>query len=164
LDLELKHCRLCKRVIASDDERDVCDVCFDQYDMDLGLIDDAIHVHDLSTPESIAEHTHLSVERVSQLLTASFSEEDTQSSDDTCSMCGKNPAMNQSSYCLGCQLAMYKSLGDNARSVSDNPLYPDPAKPSPTFSARSALTEKRNRAGFNRFDPTTTSVKGTGGK
>lgn len=161
--LNMGKCIQCNRVVASDGTRSLCDVCFEQYDLDAGLIEDAIHLHRLGTPEAIANFTHLSPERVTEILEGGsiYNNE----SEELCENCKKKPSLNHSDYCLGCQLAIYKSLGDNMTLAANTaPKAPDPFKTSPLTALRNSLNDKRKRAGFNRFNPSTTSIKGTGGK
>lgn len=160
----MHHCKLCKRFIASDDTRDVCDVCFEQYDMEMGFIEDAIELQGLSRPADIAAHTHIPLDRVLILLKATDDPAHEGESGGICTNCRKNPALTHSKYCLGCQLSLYKTLGEEARTVAKHPYIPDPKSRPKGLSAKEELAQKRNRAGFHRFDPSTKSVKGTGGK
>ena len=160
----MNSCILCKRFIASDSTRQVCDVCFEQYDMEIGFIEDAIEIHGLTSPEQIAAHTHIPLERVHQLLLSKQNLAHEILGDEICSKCRKKPAMTHSRYCLGCQLALFKNLGDEARTVAKHPYIPDPKSRPKGLSAKEELAQKRNRAGFNRFDPSIKSIKGTGGK
>ena len=160
----MQHCKLCNRLIASDATREVCDVCFERYDMEIGFIEDAIEIHGITTPEELAAHTHISLERVNQLL---FSKEELAhevEDQEICANCRKKPTMPRHRYCLSCQLALFKTLGDEARTVAKKPYIPDPKSRPKGLSAKEELAEKRNRAGYNRFDPSIKSVKGTGGK
>ncbi|MFP6584052.1 MAG: hypothetical protein VCD00_16045 [Candidatus Hydrogenedentota bacterium] len=159
----LRNCMQCDRVILSDDTRNLCDVFFDQFDMDIRLIENAIWLHKLTMSATIGKYTRLSIERVTQLLEGEGAYRRDDSSVD-CANCKKKPALDNSKYCLACQLAVYKSLGDNAERAAQAPAKPDPFKTSPLTSLRNTLEEKRNRAGFNRFNPSTPSIKGTGGK
>lgn len=160
----MQNCKLCKRIIASDTTREVCDVCFETYDMEMGYIEDAIEIHGLTDPQDIAAHTHLSVKRVKLLLGSNEELEDEVEDVHLCARCHKNAAMTAHKYCLRCHLSLYKTLGDEVRTTAKKPYVPNPKSKPAGFSAMEALEEKRNRTGFKRFDPTTKSIKGTGGK
>ncbi|MFP6596216.1 MAG: hypothetical protein VCC01_02065, partial [Candidatus Hydrogenedentota bacterium] len=43
-------------------------------------------------------------------------------SDSTCVKCNEKPALSHSIFCLTCQLAMYKSLCDEASLSAQNPI------------------------------------------
>lgn len=160
MDVLMHHCKECNRLIASDATRHLCDVCYAQYDLDMGLVEDAIHIHGQDKPSQVAAHTHLPIERVKVLLQHAKVLAQNLESDELCTNCGKYNSLAKSEYCLRCQLALYKSLGDEASEAALNQgnAY---AKPDTSLrSLRDALDEKRQRTGKDRFRPTPPSVKG----
>lgn len=156
----MNKCRDCDRLIASDATHLLCDVCFAQYDLDLGLVEDAIHVYGQHKPSHIAAHTHLPIERVKVLLQHTKELVQGVASETLCSNCGELNALPHSNYCLPCQLALYKTLGDEAHQATLNQdnVY---ARPDTSLrSLRETLEEKRQRTGMSRFNPVPPSVKG----
>jgi hypothetical protein len=159
MDFKMDNCVECNRLIASDASRDLCDVCYTQYDLDLGLIEDAISIYNKTTPSDISEHTHQTIKRIEHILEHQKVLAGSVESESTCSKCNEKPALSHSKYCLACQLAMYKSLGDSANLAAQNPVQPHKRLDTSIQSLRSAMGQKRSRTGFNRIAPNP-SVKG----
>lgn len=158
MDVEMNKCQDCGRLIASDDTHLLCDVCYTQYDFDLGLMEDAIELYGQNNPTRIAAHTRLSLERVQVLLEHSQLLAQDMESDTVCTNCRTASALLKSKYCLSCQLALYKSLGDEAGQAAFNQSHLPADTRSP--SLREALEEKRQRTGSTRLFSAPPSVKG----
>lgn len=122
MDFEMGNCIECNRLIASDARRDLCDVCYVQYDLDLGLVEDTIADNENATPSDIADRTRLPVDRIRQILEHQKILAKDVESDSTCAKCNEKPALSHSRFCRACQLAMYKSLGDEASLSAQNPI------------------------------------------
>ena len=159
MDVHMNNCRDCARIIASDATHNLCDICYAQYDRDIGLIEDAIQLRNHVTPEDIAANTHLRLERVQDLMNRAGMLDDGES-EDLCSQCREKVALKKSKYCLNCQLAMYKSLGDGAKQASLNHAKPFTPPDTGLRSLRDTMDEKRQRTGGNRFRKNPPSVKG----
>ncbi len=82
--------------------------------------------------------------------------------DGTCSQCGVRRALASSGRCVGCQLALYKSLGDVASDVAYAPR-PKTAMGGGRMHILAAVQEKRRRTGSYRFFAAPQSIKGTPG-
>lgn len=163
MDGEIGNCFECGRVIVSDATRDLCDVCFVQYDLDFGMIEDAISIHHSNSPAEIAEQTRIPLNRIEHILEHEQLLMDQGESDRTCSKCNAKPALTNAEYCLGCQLAMFKSLGDEANRAASNSLPPYQKSDSSLRSLKDTMDTKRSRAGFNRYKPNS-SVKNQRGR
>lgn len=66
---------------------------------------------------------------------------------EKCVRCRRNEAMEDSEFCVGCQLELVSALGDAAEAIFRIPPQP---LPSPV-SLRSELEEKRERTGTRRL-------------
>ena len=120
-------------------------------------MEDAIHVYGQGKPSEIAEHTLLPLERVKVLLHHAKVLAENVESETLCRNCNESNALTHSQYCLGCQLAIFKSLGDEAHQAEVNHLsLPDIN----LYSLRDTLAEKRQRTGTSRFQHSPKSVKG----
>ncbi|HIA47543.1 MAG TPA: hypothetical protein EYN96_06125 [Candidatus Hydrogenedentes bacterium] len=122
MDFEMGNCIECNRLIASDARRDLCDVCYVQYDLDLGLVEDTIADNENATPSDIADRTRLPVDRIRQILEHQKILAKDVESDSNCAKCNEKPALSHSRFCRACKLAMYKSLGDEASLSAQNPI------------------------------------------
>jgi hypothetical protein len=159
MEMKMDHCIECDRVIASDSTRNVCDVCFDIYDQDRSLIEDTIAVHGNLSATEISEMVHLSVKRVERLLTHLEPTEKESTSGESCEKCKLRPRLANAKLCLTCQLAMFKSLGDEVNHAAHNNIKAYEKPDSSIGSLRDTMEIKRDRGGFNKMTPNT-SVKG----
>ncbi|PCJ54678.1 MAG: hypothetical protein COA73_14150 [Candidatus Hydrogenedentota bacterium] len=160
MELDLKNCPICSRLFSQDSGSQYCRVCAENAVRDEDLIQEAILLQHAATDTEIAELTRLSIERVRQILRESKVLALGVESDAICSKCQKRNALAESAYCLRCQLAMYRNLGDVAQELGRM------AKKKPDEkhkSVRDAMEEKRRITGMHRFNPATKSIKGTGG-
>jgi hypothetical protein len=156
----MNKCRDCNRLIASDETHHLCDVCYAQYELEIGLVEDAIKIHGYERPIIIAAHTHLSPERVEHLIEDARIAAYGAHSEDPCSNCHVKKALFNSTYCLHCQLAIYNSLGDEAHLATLNQSNHYAQPDTSLTSLRATLDEKRQRTGGKRFRTPPQSVKG----
>lgn len=163
MDGEIGNCFECGRVIASDATQDLCDVCFVQYDRDFGMIQDAISIHRCNRSDEIAEQTRMPIKRIEHILEHEQLLTNQDESDKTCSKCKSKPALVGFQHCLGCKLAMFKSLGDEANQAASNSIPAFQKPDSSLQSLKNAMDAKRSRAGFNRYKPNA-SVKNQRGR
>ena len=76
-----------------------------------------------------------------------------------CLRCGGHGTLLDLGLCVGCGLALYKSLGDAAMELSHAKRPEQPARP---ISVLDAVQEKRRRTGSYRFFAAPSSIRGTG--
>ncbi|MBN4046822.1 hypothetical protein JYT90_00735 [bacterium AH-315-P07] len=155
----MNTCSECGRLCARDETGNLCDVCFEQYDRDFGLIENVLTIQGNISPEDIAVQVHISVERVKSILERHELEVESTASDKACAKCNTRPALPNAQYCLSCQLTMFKSLGDEAHASAHNNVKAYEAPDSSIASLRETMDRKRSRGGFNRMTPNR-SVKG----
>lgn len=160
MDVLMSKCRDCNRLIASDATRMLCDVCYAQYDLDLGLVEDAIHIYGQHKPSHISVHTRLPIERVKVLLQYAKVLTQGVESETLCINCRELNSLTQSNYCLPCQLALYKTLGDEAHQATLNQANRYALPDTSLRSLRATLEEKRQRTGASRLRSAPQSVKG----
>lgn len=159
MDLTLHRCKQCDRIIPGDSNATLCEDCFARYDRDLGMIEDIIAVRGKLTPTEIANETLLPIKRIREILEQQKVLANNVESDELCTMCKANISLPHAAFCLSCQLAMYKSLGDEANLAAQNDVQPYRKPNASIESMRNAMAAKRDRAGFNRYSPNP-SVKG----
>ena len=154
MDTAIKKCSECDRIIATDTTRTLCDLCFTQFDRDWGLIEDTLAVHGILSPGEIANIIHLSLNRVLQVLDHGENLPTDTASESRCKKCNSKPTLPHAQYCLACQLAIYKALGDEAnRSALNDVKSQQDQNTASIASVRETMDAKRARAGFNRKAP-----------
>ncbi len=79
--------------------------------------------------------------------------------EGTCSQCGEREALASSERCIGCQLALYKLLGDVVADVTFA-LAMKPLGTAGRTHVLAAVQEKRRRTGSYRFNTAPQSIKG----
>jgi len=143
MDFEMENCIDCNRLIASDATSDLGDICYVQYDLDLGLIEDTIANQQNATPSEIATQTRLPIKRIRQILEHQKITANETDSDSTCTRCNEKPALSHSRFCLTCQLAVYKTLGDEANVSTQNPVKAMEKSDSSIQSLKETMNMKR---------------------
>ncbi len=160
MDVELKNCPICSRLFSLESGRQYCQVCAENAERDEDLVQEAILLQHAATDTEIAEATRLPIERVRQILRDSKVLALGVESDAMCIKCEKRNALAESKYCLRCQLAMYRNLGEVAQDLGRIALQ---KQDTPHTTVRDVMEEKRRHTGMHRFNPATKSIKGTGG-
>ncbi len=160
MDVHLNKCQDCDRVIMSDETHHLCDICYEKYDLEIGLVEDAIKIHGYERPEVIARHTHLTVDRVKHLLEDAKQAARGPESEELCSNCGERNALMKSTYCWDCQLTLYHNLSTEARQATMNQEQQAAQADTGINSLRETMEDKRRRTGAARFRKPQQSVKG----
>jgi hypothetical protein len=151
MDVHLNKCQDCDRVIMSDETHHLCDICYEKYDLEIRLVEDAIKIHAYERPEVIAKHTHLTVDRVKHLLEDAKQAARGPESKEMCSNCSERNALIKSTYCWDCQLTVYHNLSTESRQAAQTDTGIN--------SLRDIMGDKRRRTRAVRFRKPQQSVK-----
>ena len=160
--LTLGNCARCSRVYNTRYGSQVCAACYLQDEADLTMIESAIETRNARTVSDLTADTRLPRARVRKILRQTPVLAQGLEPDGTCIQCGLRIALASSGRCVGCQLALYKSLGDVASDVAYAPR-PKATKDGGRMHILAAVQEKRRRTGSYRFLPAPQSIKGTVG-
>ena len=156
--LSLGRCAGCGRVYSPQVESQLCVDCDFKNEEDHLKVESSVDARKRQTLSEIAADTHLSKARVRTILRNAPLLARELEPEGNCSQCGRIDALASSGRCIGCQLALYATLGDGALNVKVKPAEPE-LRPRAMHVLR-AVQDKRRRTGSYRFDPTPRSIKG----
>ncbi len=160
--LTLGNCAKCGRVYNTRDGSQICATCFLEHEADRTLIESAIEMRNARTVSELSANTRLPRARVQKILREAPVLARGLDPDGTCSQCGMRRALAGAGRCVGCQLALYKSLGDVAADITYAPRT-RATEDRGRIHILAAMQEKRRRTGSYRFLPPPQSIKGTVG-
>ena len=154
----LGRCAGCGRVYSPQVESQLCVDCHFKNEEDHLKVESCVDSRERQTLSEVASDTHLTTARVRAILrTAPILARELEP-EGSCSQCGRPGALASSGRCIGCQLALYATLGDGARNVGAE--VPEPTVRPRAMHVLRAVQDKRRRTGSYRFDPTPRSIKG----
>lgn len=159
--LSLENCSRCNNIFDARLGSDICSSCHEDAERELSLVECSLERGEESTLSQIVHDTQLPRERVQSILRGARILTRGMRPEGSCTKCAEREAMPDCDYCLGCQLELFKSLGDLAADATETMLNrtPSPRKPS---NLRAALHEKRRRTGTYRFQSTAPPSRRTG--
>lgn len=157
--LTLGNCATCHRVFNTRDGSQVCADCYLKNEADQSLVETSVEMRKARTLSAIAADTRLHETRVRQILRDAPVLARELEPEGVCSQCGERQALASSGRCIGCQLALYKSLGDVVADVRYGPRI-KPSETSGRMRVLAAVQEKRRRTGTYRFNVVPQSIKG----
>ena len=160
--LTLGNCATCGGVYNTRYGSQVCAACYLEDEADRALIESAIEMGNLRTVSDLAADTRLPRACVRKILREAPVLARGLDPDGMCSQCGERRALASSGRCVGCQLALYKSLGDVAAEVRYAPR-PKATQEGGRMHVLAAVQEKRRRTGSYRLLPAPQSIKGNVG-
>ena len=157
--LTLGNCAACGRVYNTRHGSQVCADCYLENEADRSLVETSVDMRKARSLSEIAADTRLHETHVRKILRDSPVLARELEPEGACSQCGELQALASSGRCIGCQLALYKSLGDVVADVT----FAAAMKPSETAGRThvlAAVQEKRRRTGSYRFNAAPQSIKG----
>lgn len=160
--LTLGNCARCNSVYNTRFGSQLCPECYLKDEGDRALVESAIETRHARTVSDVTAATRLPRTRVRKILRQEPRLAQGLEPDGACSQCGGHRALASSGRCVGCQLALYKSLGDVAAAVAFAPR-PKTIRDRGRMHILAAVHEKRQRTGSYRFHPATRSIKGNVG-
>ncbi len=157
--LTLGKCAACGRVYDATQGLQVCADCYFENEADRELVEAAIDTQRARTLSAVVAHTGLDETRVRRILRDAPLLARELEPEGMCSECGRREAVASSGRCVGCQLALYKSLGDVAADAALASAM-GPLETAGRTHVLAAVQEKRRRTGSYRFNSAQQSIKG----
>lgn len=157
--LTLGNCATCGRVYNTRHGSEVCADCYLENEAARALVETSVQMRKARCLSEIAADTRLDKTRVRKILRDAPVLARDLEPEGTCSQCGEREALASSGRCVGCQLALYKSLGDVVADVTFAPRI-KPSETAGRMHVLAAVQEKRRRTGSYRFNATPQSIKG----
>lgn len=157
--LTLGNCATCGRVYNTRHGSEVCADCYLEGEADRELVEAAIETQRARTLSAVVAHTRLDETRVKEILRDAPVLARDLEPEGTCSECGRREALASSGRCVGCQLALYKSLGDVVADAEFASAM-GPLETAGRMHVLAAVQDKRRRTGSYRFNSTPQSIKG----
>lgn len=160
--LTLGNCARCNSVYNTRYGSPICAECYLKDEADRSLVESVIQMRHARTVSDVTAATRLPRARVRKILREAPVLAQGLDPDGMCSQCGERHALASSGRCVGCQLALYKSLGDIAAEVRYAPR-PRATQERGRMHVLAAVQEKRRRTGSYRLLPAPQSIKGNVG-
>lgn len=156
MDAELSNCTECGRPFTPRGFEVMCPACDEEHERIIIMIEDAVERHDKKTPREIAEHTGLELRTVKKMIQASRVLAHATEPVEVCVHCRKRKPLPASMYCLICGLHIHRYLKDSAEELREEIRTRDPVATGRYrgMDVGIAISQKRQRTGAYRFDPT----------
>ncbi len=153
MNLALENCPGCGRAYAAAGDVGLCSQCFEE------RVRAATTAKWLRSNPETATNTDSPERPVGSTARGARVPGRNPRSEKRCASCGVKEPLAGADNCLGCQLALYKALGDLAAEVARGRPIAGLRRPRPMY-VRDMVHQKRRRTGSYRFTPVTPSIKG----
>ena len=153
-EVDITQCRVCGKLFRTEPHKGLCRECSLELVEAGDIIEAVTDVHQPLQPGDTHRSPLEHIESPESWDTLALSESPLLGDSLVCVRCNSRPTIQDSDFCLRCQVALFSDLGDAATELfSGSGFLDEPERMSSGLS--SAVEEKRERAPTRRMNPVT---------